>query len=269
MDGFQIVMLALVQGLTEFLPISSSAHLILAPKVFGYSDQGLAFDVAVHIGSLLAVVAYFRHEVSVMTVDFVRSLGRNGVQTENSRMAWKIILATLPIMIFGKLMYAMVQSDFRSITVIATTTIAFGVLLLWADIKGVRTRDEYSVTWKDALFIGLFQALAIFPGTSRSGVTITAGMVIGLTREAASRFSFLLSIPTILMSGSLVTLELVIRAEPVDWSAMLAGALFAFIAAYLCIHLFLKLIERISMLPFVIYRLLLGAVLVWFAMAQV
>ncbi|OOZ35896.1 undecaprenyl-diphosphate phosphatase [Solemya velesiana gill symbiont] len=269
MDGFQIVVLALVQGLTEFLPMSSSAHLILTPKILGYSDQGLAFDVAVHLGSLVAVITYFRCEVFVMIRDFLKSLGSRGVQTKNSRMAWKIILATVPIVILGKLMYSMIQSDYRTISVIAISTIAFGVLLLWADIKGVRNRDEYSVTWKDALFIGLFQALAIFPGTSRSGVTMTAGMVIGLTREAASRFSFLLSIPTILMSGALVTFELVLDPLPVAWADLLVGALFSFAAAYICIHVFLRLIERISMLPFVVYRLLLGGVLIWFAMQQV
>jgi undecaprenyl-diphosphatase len=268
-DGSQIITLASVQGLTEFLPISSSAHLILAPKVLGFSDQGLAFDVAVHLGSLLAVVTYFRHEVAAMTRDFVGSFGTNGVQTHNSLMAWKILLATLPIVVFGKLAYAMVQSDLRSTVIIAATTVIFGLLLWWADSKGRRSRDEDSITWRDALFIGMFQVLALIPGTSRSGITITAGMVLGLTREAASRFSFLLSIPTILMSGSLVTMELILNPVPVEWSAMVSGAIFSFIAAYLCIHFFLRLIEKLSMLPFVVYRLLLGGVLFLFAAGSV
>ncbi|MES9880607.1 MAG: undecaprenyl-diphosphate phosphatase, partial [Sedimenticola sp.] len=217
MDILQIILLALVQGLTEFLPISSSAHLILAPMLFDYPDQGLAFDVAVHLGSLLAVATYFRHELYVMIRDFFASLRANGRKTENSRMAWMIILATLPVMVAGLLLKSIVQNDLRSITVIAVTTLLFGLLLLWADIKGNKRRDEYSVSWRDALFIGLLQAVALIPGTSRSGITMTAGLLLGMTRQAASRFSFLLSIPTILMSGTLVTYDLISGAEAVAW----------------------------------------------------
>ncbi|MEJ1341079.1 MAG: undecaprenyl-diphosphate phosphatase [Candidatus Sedimenticola sp. (ex Thyasira tokunagai)] len=263
MDNLQIVLLALVQGLTEFLPISSSAHLILTPMLFGYEDQGLAFDVAVHLGSLLAVTTYFRHELFAMIRDFFSSLSANGEKTENSRMAWMIILATLPVMVAGLLLKSIVQNDLRSIAVIAATTILFGLLLLWADMKGAKRRDEYSVSWRDALFIGLLQAIALIPGTSRSGITMTAGLILGMTRQAASRFSFLLSIPTILMSGTLVTYDLISGSEAVAWTELTLGALLSFVSAYLCIHYFLKLIERISMLPFVIYRLLLGAVLVF------
>ena len=263
MDILQIVLLSLVQGITEFLPISSSAHLILAPVVFAYEDQGLAFDVALHLGTLLAVVAYFRHQLLGMTRDFFSSLSANGKRTEDSRMAWMIILATLPVVVAGLLFKSIVQDDLRSVTVIATTTLLFGLLLLWADIKGAHQRDEYSLSWRDALLIGLLQALALIPGTSRSGITMTAGLLLGLTRQAASRFSFLLSIPTILMSGTLVTFDLIRSATPVNWSDLAIGALLAFISAYLCIHYFLKLIERISMLPFVIYRLLLGTLLLF------
>ncbi|PLX61702.1 undecaprenyl-diphosphate phosphatase [Sedimenticola selenatireducens] len=266
MDSLQIFLLAIVQGLTEFLPISSSAHLILTPMLFGYHDQGLAFDVAVHLGSLLAVTTFFRHELLDMAGDFFRSLIRGAPQTQNSQMVWLLILATLPIMIAGELFISLVEHDLRSIWVIAATTILFGLLLFWYDRKGTQLRDEYSTDWRDALTIGLFQVLALIPGTSRSGITMTAGMMLGLTREAASRFSFLLSIPTILMSGSLVTLELITARTAVDWSAMLFGALLSFVSAYLCIHLFLQLIGRIGMLPFVIYRLLLGGLLIWIAL---
>ncbi|WP_428634134.1 undecaprenyl-diphosphate phosphatase [Sedimenticola sp.] len=265
MDSLQIFILAIVQGVTEFLPISSSAHLILTPMLFGYQDQGLAFDVAVHLGSLLAVTTYFRHELWDMAYDFFRSLSRNGVQTANSRMVWLLILATLPIMVTGLLFISVVGHDLRSIWVIATTTILFGLLLFWYDAKGRQSRDEYSTRWRDALTIGLFQVLALVPGTSRSGITITAGMMLGLTREAASRFSFLLSIPTILMSGSLVTLHLITDPAPVDWLAMTSGALLSYFSAYLCIHLFLRLIGQIGMLPFALYRLLLGGALIWIA----
>ncbi len=268
MDGLQITILALLQGLTEFLPISSSAHLILAPRLFGYDDQGLAFDVAVHIGSLLAVITYFRHELVTMRQDFFGSFGANGRKTEHSRLAWMIILSTLPILLFGKLAVSLVQNDLRSTSVIATTTILFGLLLYWADRRGRQTRDEWSIRWKDALIIGLFQALAIIPGVSRSGITMTAGMMLGMTREATSRFSFLLSIPTIIMSGILVTMELLDSPVAPDWSSMALGILLAFLSSWLCIHVFLRLIERIRMTPFVIYRLLLGLLLIGIIIAD-
>ncbi len=258
METLQIIILALVQGVTEFLPISSSAHLILVPSLLGFSDQGLAFDVAVHIGSLAAVVTYFRHDLREMLHDFLRSFGRNGVSSENSRMAWMLILATLPIILFGGFFKAVVATDLRSAMVIATSTILFGILLYWADLKGRHQRSEFSISWKDAVIIGLFQALAIIPGTSRSGITITAALMLGLTREAASRFSFLLSIPTIMLSGGLVSIDLVQSSVTVNWSELWWGALLSFLAAYLCIHLFLRLIEKIGMTPFVIYRMVLG-----------
>ena len=261
MDTVQILILSLIQGLTEFLPISSSAHLILMPRLLDYQDQGFAFDVAVHLGSLLAVIGYFRADISCMLHDFFRSLLPDGKPTRESRMAWMIILATLPIVIIGGIFKSLVETDLRSTLVIAVTTILFGLLLYLSDIKGKRARDEYSVNWKDALIIGALQTLAIIPGTSRSGITMTAGLMLGLTRKAASRFSFLLAIPTILMSGALVTLDLVQSDSPVMWHELLLGAALSFVSAYLCIHFFLKLIENMGMLPFVIYRLLLGAVL--------
>jgi undecaprenyl-diphosphatase len=261
METLQIFILSLVQGITEFLPISSSAHLILMPHLLGFSDQGLAFDVAVHIGSLLAVITYFRRELKIMAEEFLHSLGAPERATENSRMIWLLLLGTLPIVVVGGLLKAAVETDLRSAAVIATTTIVFGLLLFWADIRGRKERSEFSLSWKDAFVIGLLQALAIIPGTSRSGITITAGLLLGLTREAASRFSFLLAIPTILLSGGLVTLDLLRSSHPVQWSELLLGASLSFIAAYLCIHFFLRLIEKSGMLPFVIYRLILGAVI--------
>ena len=261
MELLQIFILAAVQGLTEFLPISSSAHLILAPGVLGYADQGLAFDVAVHLGSLLAVVGYFRHEMISIGGDWLASLSRSQPASRDARLGWMIILATIPVMVSGLLMKSLVEGGVRSPLVIAATTIGFGLLLLAADRLGKRQRDEYTVDWRDALVIGLFQAVAIIPGTSRSGITITAGLFLGLTRRAASRFSFLLSIPTILMSGGLVTLDLMQSDMPVDWFSLSAGALLSFITAYLCIHFFLRFIERIGMGPFVIYRLVLGGLI--------
>lgn len=261
MEIYEIVLLALVQGLTEFLPISSSAHLILIPYLLGLHDQGLAFDVAVHMGSLGAVITYFRHEVVRMALAWGNSLRGRGHLSADGRLAWLIVLATLPILIGGLMMKGLVETGLRSTFVIATTTVLFGLLLYWFDLRGSRSRDEHTLSARDALVIGMFQVLAIVPGTSRSGITITAGMMLGLTRRAASRFSFLLSIPTILMSGTLVTVDLVRSDLPVEWDALALGVILSFGAAYLCIKLFLQMIEKIGMLPFVLYRLALGALL--------
>lgn len=263
MDFLQIFILAVLQGLTEFLPISSSAHLILAPQVLGYADQGFAFDVAVHLGTLIAVTSYFRQQIAAIIIDLSDSLFGSKQSTENSRMGWMIIVATIPVCIFGLLMKSLVETDLRSPLVIATTTLIFGILLYWADLKGKQIREEREMKMRDAIIIGLFQAIAIIPGTSRSGITMTAGLMLGLTRAAASRFSFLLSIPTILMSGGLVTLDLIKSDAAIAWNELWLGALLSFFCAYLCIHLFLHFIERIGMLPFFIYRMLLsGAIFV-------
>ena len=261
MDFFQLLVLAIVQGLTEFLPISSSAHLILAPTLLGYPDQGLAFDVAVHVGSLGAVGWYFRGEIGRILHAMLGQRGDQG-PTPEADLGWHLLVATLPIMIAGWTMKELVATDLRSPLLIAGTTIGFGLLLLFADRRGHRKRDEYRLGWRDALLIGVAQALALVPGTSRSGITMTAGLMLGLTRAAASRFSFLLSIPTILMSGGLVTLDLIKSANPVIWGDLLLAVALAFSAAYVCIHLFLKFIERMGMLPFVAYRLLLGGVII-------
>jgi undecaprenyl-diphosphatase len=151
----------------------------------------------------------------------------------------------------------------RDPLVIAATTIVFGIMLGWADWRGKRLRNESSLTWHDVLFIGIAQAIALIPGTSRSGITMTAGLLIGLTREAAARFSFLLSIPVILLAGGLKTIDLIESPLQIDWSALIWGTLFSMISAYLCIFLFLKMLEKIGMWPFVVYRLVLGTILVW------
>ena len=261
MDTLQIVVLALVQGLTEFLPISSSAHLILVPQlVQDWPDQGLAFDVSVHVGTLSAVLIYFRRELVPMTVDWFSSLVTRR-QTMNSMLAWAVLFGTIPVGLVGLLFKHVIETELRSPLVIAVATIVFGLLLWVSDATGKRIRDEYTITWKDVFMIGCAQAIALIPGTSRSGITMTAGLMVGLTREAAARFSFLLSIPVIVLSGGLIGKDLVEQAVPVDWHAIITGVLLAGMSAYLCIHFFLKLLERMGMLPFVIYRLILGGVL--------
>jgi undecaprenyl-diphosphatase len=260
MDWLQILVLSVMQGLTEFLPISSSAHLILVPVLTDWEDQGLAFDVAVHVGTLVAVVSYFHRELRVILRDGFTSIAQRR-RVGDSNLFWAVGLGTIPVGLAGLLFKDVIETSLRSPLVLAMATILFGLLLWWADRMGKRERDEHGLGWKDIVFIGLAQALALIPGTSRSGITITAGLLLGLSRQAAARFSFLLSIPVILLAGGLYTVKLVQAGVEVDWSVLIGGALLSGLTAYLCIHYFLKLLERIGMLPFVIYRLLLGAVL--------
>ncbi len=260
MDTLHIVILAVVQGLTEFLPISSSAHLILVPVILGWPDQGLVFDVAMHVGSLTAVVLYFRKELLTMTRAWFASLLRQQ-HSADSRLAWWILLGTLPAVIFGGLFKETIETQLRSPLVIAAATIGFGILLGLADRLARQRRDEYAMGWRDALTVGLFQALALIPGTSRSGITMTAGLFLGLTREAAARFSFLLSIPIIVASGVFKTRDLIATTEPIDLGLLLLAIGLSAFSAWVCIKLFLGLINRVGMMPFVIYRLILGVIL--------
>jgi undecaprenyl-diphosphatase len=264
MELFQVVILALLQGLTEFLPISSSAHLILPSQLFGWSDQGLAFDVGVHVGTLVAVVYYFRCDLYKMFNAWLASY--SGRHSSDSRLAWFVILATIPALIVGFFFERFIDENLRSILVIAGTTLVFGALLAWADIRRVESRDLTNLTLKDALVIGCSQALALIPGTSRSGVTITAALMMGLDRQSAARFSFLLSVPVILGAGLVKTLDLIAMGDSAPWLMVATGTAIAGISAYCCIHLFLKWLDRIGMMPFVIYRAILGVVLiaVWF-----
>ena len=261
MDSLQIVLLAIVQGVTEFLPISSSAHLILLPRLFGWADQGLVFDVAVHAGTLIAVLVYFRDEVWRMLHAWSSSLS-GGEANQDSRLAWWVIIATLPAVVAGLLLQGLVETSLRSPWVIAFASIGFGLLLWYADAKSKPKRNEYQLSIKDVLIIGGMQALALIPGTSRSGITMTAALMLGLTRQSAARFSFLLAMPLIFASGVLQTSELIAADQPVAWGELLAGALLSALFAGLCIHFFLRLIDKIGMLPFVIYRVLLGIVII-------
>lgn len=260
MDLIQIVVLALVQGLSEFLPISSSAHLILVPTLTGWEDQGLAFDVAVHVGTLSAVVWYFREEIVRMFNAFMASVFKRELSPD-AKLAWAVLFGTIPAGLAGLLFKDVIEEYLRSPLVIAGTTVIFGLFLWYADVKGRRSRDEYQMTWHDVLAIGIGQAFALIPGTSRSGATMTVALMMGLTRQAAARFSFLLSIPIILLAGGFKTLDLIESDLPVDWVALGLGVVLSAVSAYLCIHLFLKALEKIGMLPFVIYRLILGAFL--------
>ena len=261
MNLWHVLALALLQGLTEFLPISSSAHLILLPNLVGWQDQGLAFDIAVHVGTLSAVTVYFRHELWTMSREWTVSLA-GGSRTPQSRLAWAVLFGTVPVGIAGLSFNHSVEQYLRSPLIIAAASIGFGLLLWWADFGGTHRRDEHELTWRDVAMIRVAQAVALIPGTSRSGITMTAGLAMGLNRSASARFSFLLSVPVIVLAGGLELVELVVQAGPVDWRALIIGAAVSGVSAYLCIEFFLKLIERIGMFPFVLYRVLLGIVLI-------
>jgi undecaprenyl-diphosphatase len=261
LDLVQIAVLALVQGLTEFLPISSSGHLVLVPAFLHWEDQGLAFDIAVHFGTLIAVLAYFRRDLITMAAAWTRTLS-GGPLKGDARLAWAVIAGTVPAGLAGLLFMDYIEQYLRSPQVIAATTAGFGVLLWLADRFGSKRRGEYAIGPWTVLVIGLAQALALVPGTSRSGITITAGLLMGLSREGAARFSFLLAVPIIVLASGVKTLDLLGAGTPVPWGALGLGVLLSAVSAYACIHYFLRFVERVGMLPFALYRLALAAVIV-------
>ncbi|CUS47866.1 MAG: undecaprenyl-diphosphatase UppP [Idiomarinaceae bacterium HL-53] len=260
MDYVTAIILALVQGITEFLPVSSQAHLVLAGAWFGEVYQGLDFDVILHAGSLVAVVAYFRKELFAMANDWLRSFAGGG-QTKDSKLAWWVILGTIPAGALGILLKDYAETTWRSPLVMALALIGFGLLLGLADWKGRGQRSEYDLALKDVVIIGFSQALALIPGTSRSGITMTAALFLGMSRESAARFSFLLSVPVIAAAGLLYTIELIQEGTTMGWGALFTGFVVAVLSTYACIHYFLAFIKRIGMQPFVLYRIILGALL--------
>ena len=263
MDIIQIITLAIIQGLTEFLPVSSSGHLILPSLLLDWPDQGLAFDVAIHLGTLTAVILYFRKDIGLLIRDWGLSLAGKGA-TQHSRMAWYVGLATIPAVVFGLLLkMSGLDEAMRSASVITATTLIFGALLGVADHFGKRTMPLEQMNLRQAMWVGFAQMLSLIPGTSRSGITMTAALMLGFKREAAARFSFLLSIPVIIGAGSLLTVDLLGSPGPIDWGTMATGALISGLSAMLCIHLFLGIINRMGLMPFVIYRLALGLVLLF------
>ncbi len=270
LDIWQIIILALLQGLTEFLPISSSAHLILVAEFTTWSDQGTAFDVAVHVGTLLAVIFYFRHDIKPLFLAWLTALQTKQL-TPESRLVWGVIIGTIPVATIGVILSITGWVEYlRSGLLIAMTTIVFGILLWYADATATQQRNEYQLTWRDIILIGCAQAIALLPGTSRSGITITAALLIGFSRQAAARFSFLLSIPVILLAGIDETVLLVAQKTDITWTPLLLGLIISAISAYLCIEVFIRLLNQTGMLPFVIYRLILGLfLLIWYGSSYI
>ncbi len=265
MSLLQLILIALVQGITEWLPISSSAHLILLPEVLGAEQQGLLIDAMAHLGTLGALLIYFRRDVGRLVRGGLELIGigrrREGL-SQGARLAWFIMLATPPGVAAGlafELSPAHIQDALRSPLVIAATSIVFGLLLWWADVRGPNTRREEDMTWRDAGLIGLSQMLPFIPGVSRSGITMTAARMLGFKRTEAARFAMLVGAPLIAAIGlrafyGLATGE-VAGASLTDG---LLVALLAFLSGYVSIWGLMHLLERMSFLPFVIYRVLLG-----------
>ena len=256
-----LLILALIQGITEFLPISSSGHLILLPNLTGMADQGQALDVAVHVGTLLAVILYFRSDVQAVTIGLGRLL-KGKIDTQGAFWALCLIVATIPVVLFGLALKLSGYNDLlRSTAVIGWTMLIFGLVLYWADQTGPVTKRAVNWTLKDAVIMGLWQALALIPGTSRSGITITAGRQLGYDRESAARLAMLMSIPTILASGALLSVEVAQEANAAIMRDAAIAALFAFFAALAALTLMMRLLKSVSFTPYVIYRVILGIVL--------
>lgn len=258
MSLWQLILLALVQGLTEFLPISSSAHLILASEVLGWPDQGLAFDTAVHLGTLAAVLWYFRRDLVQMLPALTRPR-----QSASGRLAWAIGLGSIPALTVGFFAASWIEQMLRGPQTIALTTLIFALLLWQADRWGKKQRDLGQLSWRDAMVIGLLQVLALVPGTSRAGITMTAALWLGYERAAAARFSFLLAIPVLAGAGAYSLLKLwQAGLSSVQLEIFLSAAALSGLVALLTVHGFVRFVDRVGMLPFVLYRLLLGVFLV-------
>jgi undecaprenyl-diphosphatase len=258
----QVIVLAIIQGLTEFLPVSSSAHLILIGRLFEWPDQGLVLDVAVHLGTLLAVLLYFRHELWSLAGAWFGPADEASARERS--LGVTLALASLPVLLVGWLAYDFVAFWLRDVRVIAGATLVFGVLLWAADRFGGRARGMRDMGMGSGLLVGIAQVLALVPGVSRSGITITMGRALGFNADAAARFSFLLSIPAIGAAGVHGAWRLASGGTGVAWGEFLTAMGFAAVAGWLCIAAFLALLQRVGLLPFIVYRLALGVVLLWF-----
>ncbi len=260
MSWIHIAVLAIVQGLTEILPVSSSGHLVLVPNVMEWNDQGLVFDVAVHFGTLVAVCLYFRDDVVGLVRGGFRVLGGDTTSRE-SRLALCIGIGTIPAAFAGWLFAGWIGEHLRDPLVVVVTLSGYGLLLALADVLGKRRRTMADIGIADALAIGVAQALALVPGTSRSGVTITAAMALGFDRRDAARFSFLLSVPVILLATIYETAQVFLSGATAAFATLALGALISCLVAYLTIGFFMRVINAIGLVPFAIYRVLLATVI--------
>lgn len=261
MTLLNLLLIAILQGITEFLPVSSSAHLILLPQLTGLADQGLAIDVAVHVGTLAAVMIYFRRDVG-MAIAGVPDLLRGRITSPGARLAFLLIVATIPVVLLGLILKVTGAADaMRSIKVIGWAMLIFGLVLYWFDKRGAQTKEASAWTLRDAVIMGLWQAVALIPGTSRSGATITGARALGYTRQDGAKLAMLMSIPTIIASGVLLGLDVAASADAALARDAGIAAVFAFGAALLALSLMMRLLRSVSFTPYVIYRVILGVIL--------
>lgn len=257
---FEAVVLGLVQGLTEFLPISSSAHLRIVSAFAGWEDPGSAFTAVTQIGTETAVLIYFRKDIGNIVGTWVKSLYTPSLRGElDARMGWYIIVGTLPIGILGLVFQDTIETTFRDLRLIGTTLIVFGLILLFADRMALNNRGMDKLNGKESLIYGFAQSLALIPGVSRSGGTVTAGLLMGYRREVAARYSFLLAIPAVLASGGLELFKIGEGPAPA-WGPTILATVVAFVVGYAAIAWFLKYISTHSFTVFVAYRVVLGLV---------
>jgi undecaprenyl-diphosphatase len=258
----EAVVLGLVQGLTEFLPISSSAHLRVVGEAFGWDDPGAAFTAITQIGTEAAVLLYFRHDIARIVVSWLRSLRRRGEPLDpDARMGWLIIIGSLPIVVLGLLLQDRIETTFRDLRIVATALVLFSLVLFWADRVGAKKRELASLTVPHGIAFGFAQAMALVPGVSRSGGTITAGLLFGYTRAAAARYSFLLAIPAVLGSGFFQAYEALtgdVAGAGVAWGPTILATVLAFGVGLTVIAWLLRYLDRGSFTPFVVYRIVLG-----------
>ena len=265
MSLFYLLLVAIIQGITEFLPISSSGHLAILPQMTGQDDQGLAIDIAVHVGSLFAVILYFWKEVKMAGAGCLR-LMRGKVDTQSAFLALCLCIATVPVIVAGAVVKLTgLDEALRSVAVIGWAMLGFGLVLYWADRTSSSERDFEGWTLRDALAMGLAQMLALIPGTSRAGITITAARKLGYSRDGAARISMLMSIPAILASGVVLSVDVVGKA---DWDMARNAAiasLFSFAAARLALGFMMRMLRNVSFTPYVVYRVILGSILLIYA----
>ena len=258
-DIVLVILLSLIQGLTEFLPISSSAHLLLPNLLFGTKDLGLGFDIATHAGTLVAVIFYFKNDLMRMSSYL---LSNDKSLLDDRRLAFLLIIATAPIVIVGLLSSDLIQQRLFSLQSIATMNIVFAFVLMFAFAAGPKNKTIKQLTIFAAIFIGLIQVFALIPGASRSGTAITAGLIAGLSLKDASKFAFLLGIPTILGALVFLLLDMIAPGVEIDLLQLLVGFSISSVVAFLTIKYFLLFVEKIGVMPFVIYRIILGMAII-------
>ncbi|MBB3675206.1 undecaprenyl-diphosphate phosphatase [Modestobacter versicolor] len=260
MGWVEAVVLGLVQGLTEFLPISSSAHLRIFGEVFGWGDPGAAFTAITQIGTETAVLIYYRKKIGRVITTWLRSLRDRGLRSDpDARMGWLIIIGSIPIVVLGLLLQDRIESTFRDLRIVAIALVVFSLILFWADRVGSTQRELPDLTVRHGLYFGLAQAMALIPGVSRSGGTITAGRFLGYSRSAAADYSFLLAVPAVLGSGFFQVYESLDGG--VDWGPTLLATAIAAVVGFAVISWLLRYLSRGSFTPFVVYRVVLGLLL--------